>query len=259
MKSKKRIDPVVADLLKEISGHKPSHKGENPAKTGVSHDVQVTRGVKPKRATKVTRDLFAKLSTSYVNKQVQVEELSAEIKMEKTRLTEMVETYGTGFLKKKNIVFLAEPWKGLLIWRKQAGAIQTEKVAAYFPELIDSGTETVNLTELEKVLSEHADENTKQFMKKMRAIVSRLEKVSGQTLIEKKDDGLLDMNRYEEYKRLEKVSLEQVKEFESEEGYYALKIDKTPQGPKCSVCGHKRPKRVKTGEKCTCTECGQTE
>lgn len=263
MASKKQLAPEVQAALDEINGLKPSRRGPNFAKTGESVEVKILRPTKVKRATGKTKALFNELAKEREQAVEKMDQAKETKKRVEERLHKMVLAYGRPQIdpgKAKDLIFYADPFKGELSWSRDGGAIDTEKVAEKFPELIDPALETLNLSQLEAVLQTYeVPESTKALVTKFRAIVMQLQKATELPLIEMKDDRLLDIEKYEQYKQNGKITPKQVEDFESNEGHYSLRVHKLSKASRCSSCGHPRPKRSVNVQKHTCTRCGQTE
>lgn len=270
MASKKKAlkkNPDLSRLLAEVSGLNPSSQGENLSKTGVSAPPQVA-APRPKRFTEVQQDNFVNLIKSrdkikkrILEVQLVKKDLDSNRDRIEERITKMVSDYGVPVVDApQNKILFAEPFKAELVWTERGGVIDSEKVAQAFPELLSPTEEVVNLTMLENLLESYeVPESSKVFVEKFKAFLKQLEKSTGQSLVEKKDDRLLDMELYDSYKQSGKISPQQVKAFESESGSHSLRIHKLGDGLRCSQCGQTMPKRKVPESQATCRRCGHTE
>lgn len=282
MSNKKKLTKDVIHELEKIpgSGLKPSAKGPHHSK-GESVDVKVLRETKAKRLTHSQKENFVRLAKERQTAISTIVDLKEDISRCESRLKQMTETYGVKDIRagatkdlllyvplrdigqrwtdpKKGVV---EGVKGELIWNERSGAIHTEKIEEVFPELIDDGIETVNLSHLMKVIENYeVPASTKSLINSFSKIVAQLEKATGQTLIDKKDDKLLNIEMYEQYKQSGKISKAQVAEFEQTVGHYSFKIDNlVPANLRCGQCGWPKPKTALKNQKHTCSRCGKTE
>lgn len=263
MGNKKPLAPEVKAALDDINGLVPSRKRENLSKTGKASAIEVVRPVKPKRVTAKTKALFNDLARDREKAFAQMKTAQETKKRAEDRMHKLVLTYGRNQInegKEKDLILYANPFKGELAWNISGGAIDTEKVAEKYPELISPAVETLNLTQLDELIKSYdVPESTKALVQKFRSIVAQLQKATETPLINMQDDRLLDIEAYRAYKESGKITPSQVEKFESHEGHYSLKIHKLTDASRCSGCGHKRPKRLVNSKAHTCTRCGQTE
>lgn len=267
-KKKLKVNQELNNLLQEISGLVPSVKGENLAKSGTAVNVKPAPARK-KQFTPKVKETFLTLIKERDRAKKRLDEikvLKKEVEEDRDRvedrITKVVESYGVPLQGEdaKDKVLFVDPFKAHLVWTERAGTIDTEAVASVFPELLDPEVESVNLSLLMQVLSTYeVPESSKVFVQKFRLFVQQLERSTGQTLIEKRDDRLLNMEQYEEYKRVGKISGHQLKSFESESGSHALRIHKLAKGSRCSQCGGDVPKRKLKEQKSVCRRCGHSE
>lgn len=260
---KKRLakNPELDALLREIGGM-PSDKAENRSKTGGPGITPIPAAARTRRLTDSVRDSFKTLCKHRQQRKAQIKNLREEVKKDETAILNIAQKYGRSMTEPrgKDLVLFVAPFKAQLVWRDTAGAVDTEAVAQHFPELIENGDEMVDLGRLQAVLETYeVPEATRAFVSKFKAIVQQLEKATGEKIIEAKHEGLLNLERYEEFKRDGKISAALAEKFEAREGNYALRIDKLTNDPRCSACGHNLPKRLVKGKRHTCTRCGHSE
>lgn len=252
-------NPELEALIREVEGH-PSNHPKFQAKTGGAIKPQpVTE--KPKALTPKLKKDFKALCKERVDLAALIESHKERLSSVNANITKITNTYGRPLLEaRKDRVVYTEPYKAHLVWNDRAGAIESDEVAKVFPELMDPGFEKVDLTKLAEVIETfQVDPSVKELVRKFRAIVLQLEKSAETTLVDKEDSGLLNMEKYREYRENGKFTPEMLEKFEQTEGNYSLRIDKLSERPRFSCCGNPKPKRTVEGAKVGCPRCGHSE
>lgn len=238
----------------------PSSKKENHSKGESAKPIPVTNK-KPKSFNENIRKNFVESVKKRLNLKNKIDDIQNELVKNEELLTELTKKYGKNLITDpRDLILYAQPYMTHLCWNDRGGSIDTEKVVEAYPELADPGTKTLDLTKLEKVINEFdLPPGVATYFKKLEKIVEQVEAVTGQKVTEKTDLGLLDMEKYRDYKEEGKITPEEVAEFEQKDGNYSFKSYKLTDKPRCSCCGFPRSKRNIESKKHTCTRCGHSE
>jgi ribosomal protein L37AE/L43A len=221
--------------------------------------VSIRKKLKDPKVDRDVKAFLREVLKSHINLQEEVKRIETELKDKRKRLAQWVAEYGVSTLKHKEdkIVYL-EPYKAHVVAKNDAGDINEQLIQAKFPELFGN-SESIDLNQLDHAARKTGNQAVALHVQGLLAQIRALESVSGLKIIKCDAEGLMDMEKYEEYKKSGRITEEMVKRFETEGTVttYLKAVEALGKDPhRCTVCGEVKPKRKVNGHDQACPRCG---
>lgn len=143
------------------------------------------------------------------------------------QLTGGIEAFGVVSDKTPDqVVVSSSQFKAQKKWNGEGRLIDAVRVREIFPELCTSDA-IVNLTILSEVVMNAGIPHSHKLLARFKKLIKKIENKIGAQIVEKQDDGGIDLGRYASYKRLGKITPAQAEIFEHIEG--PLKVSRLPR------------------------------